>query len=103
MTRDVERRDSPKSRVIKEKRKPSVKKEEVKQIIEKLLAEIEEEDIGISLFSTCYQDAEDLRFFKDPDRERLLAILKKISDDSRRHKNILERIVTLLGKKICEN
>lgn len=79
-----------------------MKKEEIKGTIEKLLADIEEEDIGISLFSTFYQTGEELHFFKEEDRERVLKILKKLSDDSKRHKGILAKVIAHLEKKIHE-
>ena len=78
----------------------SMKKEEVKDIMDKLLAEIEEEDIGISLFSTYCQNEADLHFFKEEDRERVLKLLKKLSEDSKRHKVLLEKIIDTLGKKL---
>lgn len=62
-------------------------------MIDKLLHEIEEEDIGISLFSTFYQDERDLHFFKEEDREQVIKILKKLSEDSRCHKSLLEKII----------
>ena len=80
----------------------AVKKEEIKEIMEKLLGEIEEEDIGISLSSTFYQNQEDLLFFKAEDRERILKILKRLSDDSKRHKELLENIINALGEKLYE-
>ena len=80
-----------------------MKKEETKEIIEKLLQEIEEEDIGISLFTTFFQNEEELRFFKENDREQVLKILQKLSEDSKQHKGILEKIISELGKKIHEN
>ena len=80
-----------------------VKKEGIREIIDLLLAEIEEEDIGISLFSTFYQNEEELRFFKEEDRDRVLKILKKMSDDSKRHKQILEKIIRLLETKCDED
>ena len=80
-----------------------MKKAEVREIVEKLLEEVEEEDIGISLISTHYQAGEELDFFVEADRERVGKVLKRLSDDSRRHKQILERIIVLLGKKIHEN
>ena len=80
-----------------------MKKEEIKEIIERLLREIEEEDIGISLFSTFFQNEEELRFFKENDREQVLLILQKLSEDSKQHKSILEKIIAELGKKIHEN
>ncbi|MBI3312825.1 MAG: hypothetical protein HYZ83_01130 [Candidatus Omnitrophica bacterium] len=76
-----------------------MKKEEIKTIIKKLLQEIEEEDIGISLFSTFYQNEEELSFFKEADREHVLKILKKLADDSKRHKTILEHIIRNLEDK----
>ena len=57
--------------------KADMKKEETKEIINKLLTEIEEEDIGISLFSIFCQSENDLQFFKEEDRVRVLKILKK--------------------------
>lgn len=78
----------------------TMKKKEIKEIIESLLHEIEEEDIGISLFSTLYQNSSELDFFVEPDRERVLKTLKKLSDDSKQHKVILEKIITELGMKL---
>lgn len=80
-----------------------MKKEKIKDLISKLLSEIEEEDIGISLFSTFYQNDIELSFFTNPDRERVLKILKKLSDDSKRHKIILGKVIVELEKKIHEN
>ncbi|HLD50002.1 MAG TPA: hypothetical protein VJC08_02260 [bacterium] len=79
-----------------------MKKEEIKEIMDKLLREIEEEDIGISLFSTFYQNQDELHFFKAEDRERVSKILKKLSDDSKHHKGILEKIINALGEKFYE-
>jgi hypothetical protein len=77
-------------------------KERTKEIIDRLLREIEEEDIGISLFSTFYQNQVDLCFFKPDDRERVSHILKKLSDDSSRHKKELEEIIVHLGRSFDE-
>ncbi len=79
-----------------------MEKEEIKEIMDKLFREIEEEDIGISLFTTFYQNQDDLHFFKAEDRERVLKILKKLSDDSKRHKELLEKIISSLGEKLYE-
>ena len=76
-----------------------MRKKQVKEIIEKLLKEIEEEDIGISLFSTFYPMERELSFFSEADRERVLKILKKLSEDSRNHKKILEKIIANLEHK----
>lgn len=79
-----------------------MKKDEFRGIIEKLLSAIEEEDIGISLFSTFYQNEEELRFFREEDRPRVLKILKKLSDDSKHHKGILTRVIGHLERKSHE-
>jgi hypothetical protein len=75
-------------------------KQKIQNLIESLLAEIEEEDIGISLFTTFYQNEEELNFFTVPDRERVSKILKQLSDDSSRHKVMLATVITRLGEKI---
>jgi len=80
-------------------KKLMTKKEEIKQMIERLIEEMQEEDIGISLFTTHYQDHGELNFFTAPDRERVGAILKKLSEDSKRHKKILEKIINHLERK----
>lgn len=76
-----------------------MKKEEITEIINKLLHEVEEEDIGICLFSTFFHNEDELSFFKEADRERVHKILEKLSTDSRHHKNLLEKIINHLGKK----
>ncbi len=80
-----------------------MKKPEIRAIIDQLLQEIEEEDVGISLFTSFYQNKEELHFFKEDDRSRVLKILQKLSDDSRQHKNILERIIGELGRRLHGN
>ena len=79
-----------------------MKKEDVHSVIEELLKEIEEEDIGISLFSTFYQIEEDLNFFKPETRKRVESILLTLVDDSKRHKTIIAKLIHLLEKKIHE-
>ena len=80
-----------------------MKKYDIRIVIDRLLHEIEEEDIGISLFSICYQNQSELKFFKNEDREKVAKIFKKISEDSKRHKEIIEKIITHLGEKcLCE-
>ena len=80
-----------------------MKREDVEAMIDTLLREVEEEDIGISLFSTFYQNQSDLAFFQPKDRIRVLNILKKLSEDSRRHKNILTQIINHLGRQCHES
>ncbi|OGW72756.1 MAG: hypothetical protein A2Y02_02175 [Omnitrophica bacterium GWA2_52_12] len=79
-----------------------MKKKDIDAMINRLLTEIEEEDVGISLFNTFYQNEDELSFFSDTDRGRVLAILKKLADDSLGHKAMLEKIITALGKKCHE-
>ncbi|MCB9799620.1 MAG: hypothetical protein H6757_02540 [Candidatus Omnitrophica bacterium] len=73
-------------------------KPKIKAVISKLLQEIEEEDVGISLLTTHYQEVNELTFFKGKDREKVIRILRQLSEDSREHKKILERIIMLLGE-----
>ena len=80
-----------------------MKKGQCRALIQQLLREIEEEDIGISLFSTFYQNKDEMHFFKEDDQERVLKILHKLSEDSKQHKGFLEKIILLLGKRIHEN
>ncbi len=80
-----------------------MKKKDIDLMINKLLTEVEEEDVGISLFNTFYQNEEERSFFSEADRGRVLAILKKLSEDSKEHKAVLEKIVTALGKKCHED
>ena len=74
-----------------------MKKKDRRAVQEELIHEIEEEDIGISLLSIFYQNNAELCFFKSEDREKILKILRVLSEDSRRHKEILERLISYLG------
>ncbi len=74
--------------------------EKIKKIIQQLLSEIEEEDIGISLLTTHYQGDEELAFFSGPDRGRVVEILRLLSEDSKRHKQLLMKIISRLNEKI---
>lgn len=74
--------------------------EEIKEIILKLLSEIEEEDIGISLLTTHYRDSAELAFFSEPDRGRVMEILHRLSEDSKRHKELLAEVINRLTEKI---
>lgn len=75
-------------------------KKRIRALIKVLLSEVEEEDVGIGLFSIFAASAEDLSFFRQDDKERVLDILKILSDDSRRHKEMLDRIVNALGDRL---
>lgn len=76
----------------------AMKRVERRRIIEKLLDEMEEEDIGISLFSSQYLDAVDLKFFNEKDRAAVVFILKCLTEDSKRHRVMLEHIIEELGR-----
>lgn len=75
-------------------------KKNIKEFILRLVNEIEEEDIGLSLFTTFYQDKDDLSFFNPVNRERVLKVLKTVADDSRRHKKMIETIISEMEKKL---
>ena len=79
-----------------------MEKEKLRGIIKRLIGEIEEEDIGISLLQTYHMDHEDLGFFSDPDRERVIKILKKLADDSKEHKEILGQLIEAFTEKLNE-
>ena len=74
-------------------------REQAKAVINKLLHEIEEEDVGISLLNMYSQSPSELDFFKEGDREKIISILKTLSEDSRRHKGILVQIIDHLERK----
>jgi len=77
-------------------------KNEIKLIVEQLSEEMQEEDIGINLFTRHYREEAELKFFKDSDRVRVEAILERLTDDSYRHKEILKKIVKYLEAKCHE-
>ncbi len=79
-----------------------MRKAEIRNIIERLIHEIEEEDIGISLFTTFYQDESELDFFSDEDKKRVRVILRKLSEDSAHHKKALEKIILRLEEQYRE-
>lgn len=78
----------------------AMKRKEVRKIVESLLSEMEEEDIGISLCTLFYQNEAELAFFSERDRERVLEILKILSEDSRKHKDMLQKIILELEKRL---
>ncbi len=77
-----------------------MKRDELQGMIQKILADIEEEEIGISLLSRHYQNTEELAFFKEEDRRKVFQILEKLSLDSDRHKRMLLELVDFLGEKL---
>lgn len=79
--------------------KTAMTKEKIRAMIDKLLGEIEEEEIGISLFTTHFSNEEELEFFSPTNRETVKKILTRVTEDSGRHKKLLEKIVGLLGAK----
>lgn len=77
-----------------------MEKGKLQEIIRKLLREVEEEDIGISLLSAHYQSSEELTFFSKESQESVLKILSKLCEDSKRHKGILISIVESLQRRL---
>lgn len=73
-----------------------MKEFKMEQIKKVLLQEVEEEDIGISLLLNFYQNEDELCFFSPTDRMRIKKILRTLSEDSYRHKEILMRILESL-------
>jgi len=77
----------------------SLLEQHIKEIIHTLLEEIEEEDIGISLFTTHYQNEDELSFFDEKSKKKVRAHLERLSSDSKRHKELISEIVNhLVGK-----
>ena len=74
--------------------------DQINQLIEKILADVEEEDIGISLLSRHYQNQEELAFFNEADRDTVFRVLEKISQDSQRHKKLLYELVDFFGSQM---
>ncbi|HCM41977.1 MAG TPA: hypothetical protein DIS66_01495 [Candidatus Omnitrophica bacterium] len=77
--------------------------EQLRQMINRILTDVEEEDIGISLLSRHYQNREELSFFTETDREAVRQILEKLSKDSERHKAMLQDLIEFLGEKLHES
>lgn len=75
-------------------------KGQIKEIIDRLLKEIEEEDIGISLLTMHYRSRGELQFFGEDDRRRVIEILGKLSKDSKRHKKLLAVVIQHLAQKL---
>jgi len=69
-----------------------------REIIEKLLDDIEEEEICMSLLNTHYQDRQELLFFDEPQREKVSHILHRMASDSERHKGMIMKMISLLEK-----
>lgn len=80
-----------------------MKKPQIKNLIDHLLAELQEEDIGISLFTTHYQNKEELNFFAARDKERVLKILERLSAESVHHKQILREIIDMFTERLDES
>jgi len=77
--------------------------EQLRQMINRILTDVEEEDIGISLLSRHYQNRDELSFFNETDREAVRQILEKLSKDSERHKTMLQDLIEFLGEKLHES
>ena len=77
----------------------SMTTEEIREIIGWLMEEMQEEEIGMRLFTSHYQNDSQLSFFNASARERIGEILFKLSEDSKKHKILLERIILHLERK----
>lgn len=73
-----------------------MKKPKLREMILKLFEGIEEEDISISLFVIYYQDKKELAFFSERDQAKAIQLLNRIAEDSRRHKEMLKKIIGIL-------
>ncbi len=76
-------------------------KEKINGWIKELLLCLEEEDIGVSLFTNHYQEESELDFFSKEDRPGVVKHLKKLTRDSKRHKKFLRALIQLLEKEIA--
>jgi len=79
-----------------------MKPEQIRELINSVLQDAEEEEIGISLLSRHYQNQSELAFFNEIDRKAVFQILEKLSKDSQRHKQMLDELVDYLGEKLNE-
>ncbi len=73
---------------------------QIRILIQKILAEVEEEDVGISLLSRQYQNEEELNFFSKEDQEKICLTLERLAQDSERHKKMLQKLVDFLGEQL---
>ncbi len=87
--------------MLGKKAEAGMKKAKIQDMILRLLRETEEEDIGISLYSTVYQNGNELIFFTPKDRHRVIEILNRYSAESNHHKQILGRVVQCLGERLA--
>lgn len=75
-------------------------KEKINGWIKELLLCLEEEDIGVSLFTNHYQEQGELEFFSGEDRPLVVKQLKKLTRDSKRHKKFLRALIQILEKEM---
>lgn len=80
-----------------------VEKYRIREIINTLIEAIDEEDIGISLCATQYQLDDELVYFKQEEKKRVVEILNRLVSDSERHKEIIKEIINALGDKFDAN
>ncbi len=79
-----------------------MEKGKIRLLINRVLSDVEEEDIGISLLSRQYQNQHELAFFSAEDQDKILKVLEKLSKDSERHKQMLQELVEFLGEQLHE-
>lgn len=68
------------------------------KVIGMLLDDVEEEEICMSLLDFQYQEEKELRFFNPEQREKVTHILKQLAADSKRHKEMIIRMIEILEK-----
>lgn len=64
----------------------------------KLARCLEEEETDIYVMSIYSADCDDMMYFEEKDRERVRAIFKILTEDTRRHAELLRLIVDLASK-----
>lgn len=61
--------------------------------LKKIAHSLQEEEIDIYLLVLYSMSADDMNFFEEKDRERVAAIFKILTEDTKRHAELLKLIV----------
>lgn len=75
-------------------------KVDLKQVVEKLLAQAENEEIGVNLLTTFYQRDEELAFFPPEEHRKVVRILKTLASDSKKHRRHLKHMIIRLSRGV---
>ena len=73
------------------------------EFIKKIAHSLEEEETDVYTLSLYSMNGDDLKYFNEPDRERIKRIFTILLDDTKHHSELLKLIVELgsnSGKKI---